>query len=148
VSAVVGIRHGETLGDVLDAVAEKNPVRAIELLPHVLSLSKTSAVSIVMALTTQMLALAWGRVLRDEGRSSSDVERGYFGLLKESSAMTGRPWGDAMRSWARTLDSWTSDELSHAIEALLMADVALKESRVSSDEQTLVTLILSICTPR
>jgi DNA polymerase-3 subunit delta len=102
----------------------------------------------VMALTTQMLALAWGRVLRDEGRSSSEVERAYFGLLKESNAMTGRPWGEAIRCWAGVLDSWTSDELAHAIDALLMADVALKESRVSSDEQTLVTLILSICTPR
>jgi hypothetical protein len=62
--------------------------------------------------------------------------------------MTGRPWGDAVRCWARTLDSWTSAELTHAIDALLVADIALKESRVSSDEQTLVTLILSICTPR
>ena len=148
VSAVVGIRHGETLGDVLDAVAARNSARAIELLPHVLSLPKTSTVSVVMALTTQMLALAWGRVLRDEGRSSSDVERAYFGLLKESAAMTGRPWGDAVRSWARVLDSWSRDDLSHAIDALLLADVALKESRVSSDEQTLITLILSICTPR
>ena len=101
-----------------------------------------------MALTTQMLALAWGRVLRDEGRSSSEVERAYWGLLKESTAMTGRPWGDAVRCWARALDSWTSNDLAHSIDALLMADVALKESRVSSDEQTLVTLILSICSPR
>ena len=148
VAAIVGIRHGETLADVLDAVAERDAVRAIDLLPHVLSLPKTSAVSIVMALTTQMLALAWGRVLRDEGRSSSEVERAFFGLLKESNAMTGRPWGDAVRCWARTLDSWTSADLAHAIDALLTADVALKESRVSSDEQTLVTLLLSICSPR
>ena len=148
VSAIVGIRHGETVADVLDAVAERNPVRAIELLPHVLSLPKTSAVSIVMALTTQMLALAWGRVLRDEGRSSSEVERAYFGLLKESNAMTGRPWGDAVRCWARALDSWSSEDLAHAVDALLVADIALKESRVSSDEQTLVTLILSICSAR
>ncbi len=148
VTAIVGIRHGETLADVLDAVAARDPIRAIALLPHVLSLPKTSAVSMVMALTTQMLALAWGRVLRDEGRSSSEVERAYFGLLKESSAMTGRPWGDAVRCWAKALDSWTSAELTRAIDALLVADVALKESRVSSDEQTLVTLILSMCTPR
>jgi len=148
VSAVVGIRRGESLSDLLDAVAMRNPVRATELLDHVLSLPKTSAVSIVMALTTQTLALAWGRVLRDEGRSSSEVERAYFGLLKESSAMTGRPWGEAIRCWAQALDSWTSGELTRALDALLTADVALKESRVSSDEQTLVTLILSMCSPR
>ena len=148
VSAIVGIRHGETVADVLDAVAERNPVRAIDLRPHALSLPKTSAVSIVMALTTQMLALAWGRVLRDEGRSSSEVERAYWGLLKESNAMTGRPWGDAVRCWGRALDSWSGEDLAHAVDALLVADIALKESRVSSDEQTLVTLILSICSSR
>jgi DNA polymerase-3 subunit delta len=148
VSSIVGIRHGETLADVLDAVAMRNPIRALELLDHVLSLPKTSPVSIVMALTTQTLALAWGRVLRDEGRSSSEIERAYFGLLKESSAMTGRPWGEAIRCWAGALESWTSRELASALDALLTADVALKESRVSSDKQTLVTLILSMCTRR
>ena len=148
VAAIVGVRHGETVADVLDAVAGRDPIRAIDLLPHVLSQPKTSAVSVVMALTTQMLGLAWGRVLRDEGRSSSEVERAYWGLLKESAPMTGRPWGDAVRCWTGALDSWTSSELAHAIDALLVADVALKESRVSSDEQTLVTLILSICSPR
>src|SRR5688500_9327708 len=148
VSAIVGIRHGETLADLLDAVAIRNPIHALELLDHVLSLPKTSAVSIVMALTTQTLALAWGRVLRDEGRSSSEIERAYFGLLKESSAMTGRPWGEAIRCWTGALESWTSTELESALNALLIADAALKESRVSSDKQTLVTLILSMCIPR
>jgi DNA polymerase-3 subunit delta len=148
VGAIVGIRRGETISDVLDAVAMRNPLRAIELLDHVLSQPKTSAVSIVLALTTQTLALAWGRVLRDEGRSSSEVERAYFGLLKEAGAMTGRPWGEATQCWSRALDGWTSAELSAALDALLTADVALKETRVSSDEQTLVTLILSMCSPR
>ncbi|HMF87286.1 MAG TPA: DNA polymerase III subunit delta, partial [Gemmatimonadaceae bacterium] len=46
VTAIVGIRHGETVADVLDAVAARDPVRAINLLPHVLSLAKTSAVSV------------------------------------------------------------------------------------------------------
>jgi DNA polymerase-3 subunit delta len=148
VTAIVGIRHGETVGDLLDAIAARDAIRAIQLLPHVLSLAKTTAVSIVMALTTQMLALAWGRVLRDEGRSASEIERAYYSLLKEANAMTGRPWGEAIRCWTGVLDAWTSSELTHAIDALLIADIALKESRVSSDEQILVTLILSICSPR
>ena len=148
VGSLVGIRHGETLSDLLDAVAQRDPIRAIGLLDHVLSLPKTTAVTIVMALTTQTLALAWGRALRDEGRSSSEVDRAYFGLLKEAGAMTGRPWGEAIRSWMQALDSWTSKELAVALDALLTADVALKESRVSSDEQTLVTLILSMCSRR
>jgi DNA polymerase-3 subunit delta len=50
VAAIVGVRRGETLGDLLDAVALRNPPRALELLPHVLLQPKTSAVTIVMAL--------------------------------------------------------------------------------------------------
>jgi DNA polymerase-3 subunit delta len=148
VSAVVGISRGTTVGDLLDAIGRREVTRALELLPHVLSLPKTSAVTLVMALATQTLALAWGRVLRDEGRSSSEVGREYFQLLKESGAMTSRPWGEAVKAWSRALDEWTIGELDRALEALLVADIALKESRVSSDEQILSTLILTMCGPR
>ena len=34
-----------------------------------------------------------------------------------------------------------------ALDALLAADVALKESKVSSDEQVLATLVLTLCAP-
>jgi DNA polymerase-3 subunit delta len=36
-------------------------------------------------------------------------------------------------------------ELDRALQVVLEADVALKESRVSSDEQLLATVILSLC---
>jgi DNA polymerase-3 subunit delta len=53
-----------------------------------------------------------------------------------------------MMAWAQAVDKWTLEELDRALDALLVADVALKESRVSSDEQVLSTLILSMCSPR
>jgi DNA polymerase-3 subunit delta len=69
-----------------------------------------------------------------------------FGLLKESGgAFTGRSWGDAVKAWTRAVEHWSSQDLEHAIELLLIADAALKESRLSSDEQLLSTLILSLC---
>ena len=51
VADVVGVRRGESLGDLLDAVAAKDVGAAIGLIPIVLQLPKTNAVSIVMALT-------------------------------------------------------------------------------------------------
>jgi DNA polymerase-3 subunit delta len=148
VSAIVGVRRGETLGDLLDAVAGRNAARALDLLPHVLQQPKSSAVTMVMALTTQMLALAWGRARRDGGTPLSRMENEFFGLLKESgSSFTGRSWGDAVRAWARAIDQWTGADLDAAIAALLATDVALKESRVSSDEQLLQSLLLMLCTP-
>lgn len=146
VSAIVGVRRGETLGDLLDAVANRDARRAIDLLPHVLLQPKTSAVTIVMAITTQTLALAWGRASRDAGASGHRMDNEFFTLLKESgSSYTGRSWGDAVRTWTRVLDAWSASDLDRALAALFATDVALKESRVSSDEQLLQSLVLTLC---
>jgi DNA polymerase III subunit delta len=145
VAAVVGVRRGETPADLLDAVADRNVTRSLELIPHVLGQPKTTGVSIVMALTTQMLAISWGRAKLDEGVSKARLGQEYFNLLKESGAYTGRPWGSATAIWTRAADRWTREGLDHALDVLLEADVALKESRVSSDEQLLATVVLSLC---
>ena len=148
VSAIVGVQRGETLGDLLDAVAHRKAGAALDLLPHVLLQPKTSAVTIIMALATQMLALAWGRAKRDAGTPAHRMENELFGLLKEAgSSYTGRSWGDAVRAWSRALDAWTTAELDDALAALLATDAAIKESRVSSDEQLLQSLVLTLCAP-
>lgn len=151
VTAVVGIRRGETLGDLLDAVARRDARAAVALVPHVLDLPKSSAVTVVMALATQTLAIAWGQARRARGVSPAAL--GAFGgpdsfmtLLKENgSSYVGRPWGEAVRAWTAAVDQWTPDALDRALALLLDADVALKETRLSSEEQLLGTLVLSLC---
>jgi DNA polymerase-3 subunit delta len=145
VAAIVGVRRGETQADMLDAVADRNVTRALELIPHILAQPKTTAVSVVMSLTTQMLAIAWGRAKLDEGTPGSRLGSEYFDLLRETGAFTGRSWGSASAMWARAADKWTPSSLRVALDALLEADVALKESKVSSEEQLLATVVLSIC---
>lgn len=145
VSAVVGVRRGETQADLLDAVADRNVTRSLELIPHILSQPKTTAVSVVMALSTQMIAIGWGRARLDEGASRSQLTQQYFDLLKETGAFTGRPWGSATAVWARAAERWRAEEIDFALDALLEADVALKESKVSSEEQILATVVLSMC---
>ncbi|MFL5497664.1 MAG: DNA polymerase III subunit delta [Gemmatimonadaceae bacterium] len=146
VAAIVGVRRGETQSDLLDAVAERNAGRALELIPHILGQPKTTGVSIVMALSTQMLAISWGRARLDEGLPRGRLPQAYFDLLKETGAFTGRPWGSATAVWARAAEYWTRQSLDRALDSLLEVDVALKESRVSSDEQLVATLVLSLCT--
>ncbi|HKW11292.1 MAG TPA: DNA polymerase III subunit delta [Gemmatimonadaceae bacterium] len=145
VAAIVGIQRGETLGDLLDAVGERNAARALELIPHVLMQPKTSVVTTVMALGTQTLALAWGLARRKAGVSPHRMKDEFYALLKDSSPYTGRSWGDAVSSWVRAMDSWTPRDLDAALAALLATDVAIKESRVSTDEQLLESLILTMC---
>jgi hypothetical protein len=42
-------------------------------------------------------------------------------------------------------DRWNPADLDHALGVLLTCDVALKQSRVSSDEQILGTAVLDLC---
>jgi DNA polymerase-3 subunit delta len=145
VAAIVGVRRGETLSDLLDAVADRNAARALDLVPHVLAQPKTTGVSVVMALSTQMLAISWGRAKLDEGLPRARLSQEYFNLLKETGAFTGRPWGSATAVWTRAAERWSRESLSRALDSLLETDVALKESRVSSEEQLLASLLLSLC---
>lgn len=146
VTAVVGVRRGETLADFLDLVARRDAGRALALVPHILTQPKVNGVTIVMALTTQMLALAWGEAALARGLPPGRLQGAYFDFLKSGGgAYTGRPWGDAVRAWAAAVSKWDARSLDAALEALLTADIALKDTRVSSDEQTIATLVLAIC---
>lgn len=145
VTAIVGVRRGETQADFLDAIADRSISRALELIPHILAQPKTTGVSIVMVLSTQMLAISWGRGRLDEGVSQGRLAKEYFDLLRETGAFPGRSWGSATAVWARAAERWGRDALDRALDVLLEADVALKESRVSSEEQLLATVVLSLC---
>ena len=146
VSEIVGVRRGETMADLLDVIARRDVKRALTLVDHVLAQPKASAVQIVMALATQTMALAWGRARLDEGLAPGRLQNEYWELLKQSgSVYTGRPWGNAVAAWASAAGSWETESTQRVLDALLIADLTLKESRVSSEEQVLTTLILAMC---
>jgi DNA polymerase-3 subunit delta len=149
VTAIVGVRREETIGQFLDAVAARDASRALELLPGALAQPKASAVTIVMALTVQTIAIAWAQARRRRGLAGSRVTGELFGLLKEAGGVfTARPWGEAVDAWARAaarLDAEDADDVDTVLSTLLAADQALKETRLSSDEQLLTNLVLTLC---
>jgi len=143
VADIVGVRRDETAGRLLDAVAMRDSALALSILPGVLQQPKSGAVPLVMALTTQTLALAIGRA---RGVSAARASQEYFALLRSgSSNLTGRAWGEAASAWARASGKWSAADLDYALEVLLQTDFALKTSRVSSDEQVLATAIFAMC---
>jgi DNA polymerase-3 subunit delta len=146
VSAIVGVRRGETLGDLLDRIAARDAKGALGMLDVVLAQPKTNAVTIVMALSTQMFGIAFARASLDRGLPASRVAGELFGFLKSGGgAYTGRPWGEATAAWSNAVKHWPAADLERALDSLLTADIALKESRVSTDEQILTSLILTLC---
>ena len=145
VSAVVGVRRGESLGALLDAVAARDTMHALALIPGVLQQPKMNAVLLAMHLTTQTLALAYGEAARARGAQPRALYNEFMSLLKETGAFPGRPWGEAVTAWAKHSDRWSAAALDSALSTLLSADEALKETRISSDEQLLTSLVLALC---
>jgi DNA polymerase-3 subunit delta len=145
VAAVVGVTPGETLTDFLDAVGEKDLNRALPLVSLILSQPKTTGVSVVMALSTQMLAVAWGQSRLGEGASRAALAKEYFDLLRKTNAFPGRPWGSAASAWAKAAVNWNRADVDRCLEVLLDADIALKESRVSNEDQLVNSVVLAIC---
>lgn len=137
VSAVTGVRRGKTLSELLDAVAARDAGAALGLIGDVLSHSKNNAVTVIMALTVQTLAMTWGHFTR--GRAD------YFTLLRETGAFPMRPWGEAVKCWAAHQSRWNGPALHASLRALREADQAAKDTRVASDEQLVATLICAMC---
>lgn len=145
VSAVVGVRRGETVTDLLDAVARHDAKAAVYLLPHVLSQPKVNAVQVVMMLSTQAFALAYGRARREAGTPASRLSNEFFTFLKETGGYPGRPWGEAASAWAKEVEGWSTRSCERALELLLDADTALKDTTISDTEQTMTSLVLALC---
>ena len=147
VSAVVGVRRGETVSDFLDRVAERDAAGALALVEHILTLPKSGAVPIIMALTVQTMAIGWARHARDRGLPAQRLESEFFSLLKETSAFPMRPWGEATKCWARNASKWDAASVEQGLTALLAADRAAKDTRISSDEQLLASIVCALCVP-
>ncbi len=148
VAEVVGVRRGETIADLLDAVAHRDASRAMSLVHHVLLQPKVTAVQVVNLLGTQALALSYGRAKKDSGATTNRLPSEFFAFLKDTGAYPGRPWGEAASLWTKVVDKWSASDCSRALKLLLEADIALKDSTVSSSEQILTSLILALCTPK
>jgi DNA polymerase-3 subunit delta len=145
VSAVVGVRPGETTGDFLDAVGRRDAAAALAMLPAVLQQPKGGAVPLVIALTVQTLGIGWAQSARERGTGEGKLSGELFNLLKETGVYPWRAWGEFVSTCARASAQWSPRAIDHALDALLAADAGLKGSRVSSDEQLMSTLVLTLC---
>ena len=145
IEAVTGVRPGRTLSELLDLVAARRTTEAIALVDEVLAQPKMGGVPLVMALTTQTLGIGWAAAARARGLAASRLEGELFALLKQSGgAYTGCAWGEAVARWARSTAGWPAPDIDRALAALLEADRSLKDTKVSSEEQIVTSLLLAM----
>jgi DNA polymerase-3 subunit delta len=149
IEAVVGVRHGETLGDLLDAVAQRRVADALRLVAPVLAQPKNGLVPVLGALGTQLLAIGVASAAVRRGGVSAGAVRGrLWDMLKGGgvgSLNTGGPWGEAVERWANAATRWTEAAIQEGLRAVLVADRSAKDSRVESDEQILSSVVLQLC---
>lgn len=149
VSAVIGVSTGKTAADLIDAVCARDGAGAAALVPAVMRQPKSSAVGIVMALTTHLLGI--GHVLIDRASRVPPRQQAsnLYAMMGEArSAPVGRPWSDAVGAMTRHADRWDCPAVDRALTLLGDTDSTLKETGVSSDEQVLATLVVAMCAAR
>src|SRR5262249_37433211 len=132
VSAVVGVRPGETMGDLLDAVAQRDATRALAMVPAGLQQPKSGGVPVVLALRVQTPGSGWAQAARARGATPGRLHGDLIQLLKETGAHPFRAWGEFASACTRASDVWSSRAVDEGLDALLAADVTLKTTRLSS----------------
>ena len=143
VAALVGVRRGETLQDLVDATLERRAAEAARLVSPILEQAGMSGVRMLTALGTHLVGTALARAELDQGSPPARLE-----ALLLSHLRAGRPyglgsWEGTAARWARWAARWSAHELERALRLALDADRSLKSSTLSDEAGTMVQLVLS-----
>lgn len=147
VGDLVGVRHGETLEDWVDAVLGDELPKALALTGPVLEQSGMSGVKMVTTLGTALVGLKLARALHEKGSKGGALERALFDRLRQVRPFGLGDWKVATSNWARWAPAWPAARLRAAVKATLEADMALKGTRLADDAGVLTGLVLRLGKP-
>lgn len=144
VAELVGVRHGETVYDFVDAVTGRRFVPAVEMLPRLLAAPGVSGVRVVAALTTALVGVALARAQLDDGASPAVAQERLVRALYDTRPMGLRVWKDEATRWVRDAANWSAAELDRAFTELLRADRRLKSTTLASESDLVSEAILAL----
>jgi DNA polymerase-3 subunit delta len=147
VSALVGLRQGETLQDLVDATLAREPARAARLVERVLDQSGMTGVRIVSALGTALVGTALSRAELDRGTPRARLADVLFRHLVAARPFGLRGYKIEAGQWAEWSVRWGAPELRGALRLALAADRALKSTGVSDEGGVVRQLVLSLAVP-
>jgi len=148
VAALVGVRRGETLSDLLEATLGRRSPEAAWLVERVLEQAGMSGVRVVSALGTALLGVALARAELDRGVSPTRLADVVFRHINSARPFGLGNWKEEAARWARWATGWQPAELQHALRRTLASDVALKSSTVSDDQAIVIELVLTWTLPQ
>jgi DNA polymerase-3 subunit delta len=144
VSQLVGVRHGETVHDWVDAVLARDQRRAVELLDIVLERSGSSGVQVLMTLGTALVGTRLARGLADAGTPWGRLPGELKQRLQASRPARLRDWKVECAAWAAAAQGWSADELDAALALAATADGNLKSTTVSDERGIIASMLLSL----
>lgn len=144
----VGVRHGETLPDWVDAVLARDIPRAISLLGVVIPQPGINGVRMLMALGTALAGSRLARALVDRGSPPRRIQQHLSDYLRRT-----RPAGlgshpAEVSRWIGASREWSGAELDTALRMVYEADQQLKSTTISDERSTLYTLLLRLSARR
>ncbi|HET9386800.1 MAG TPA: DNA polymerase III subunit delta [Gemmatimonadales bacterium] len=142
VTSLVGVRHGETIYDLLHAAMERQAAQAARLVEPVLEQAGMSGVKILSLLGTHLVGTAVARAERDRGATPARLPDIVFRQLLAARPYGLRGYKEEAAHWSRWSALWSAAELSQALRAALAADNALKTATVSDDRGIVMQLVL------
>ena len=144
VGELVGIQFGETIFDWRDAVLRRDAAKATAMIPRLLGQSGVSAVGLVALLGTSLIALGVVRAHYDQKVRGPTLGKKAFDTLSANRPGRIGKWGDFVNVMTSVVGDWPQGRIRRGLAALLAADQALKETRISTDEGVLMDLVLQI----
>jgi len=141
---LVGVRHGETVPDLVDAVTGRRFDAAIGMLRHLLEGPGTSGVRLISSLATALVGVALARACLDRGASPSAAAREVFAIMQGARPMNLRKWTEEADRWVRDASGWTAADLDQALAQLLKADRRLKGTSLGGDVEIVADTLLAI----
>ena len=143
VTALLGIRHGETTADWVVAVVEDRPGPASAMLGHLLDQTGVSGVGLLTLLGTQLIGLGIARAHYDKGHRGRNLEGAVFSAL-----LRARPpkldYKAVAARWSRVAEAWPMPRINAAILAARRADFRLKDTTLADERAVLIDLVMQL----
>ncbi len=144
VGDLVGIRHGETLEDWVEALISDDTAAAARLGPRVLEQAGMSGVRMVTAIGAALLGLQLARALHDKGNRGGTLERALWERMRAVRPVGVPDWDRFVKQSSRGAESWPGPRIQGALRATLDADLALKGTRISAEAGVIADLTLRL----
>jgi DNA polymerase III delta subunit len=146
VADLVGVRHGETLHDFVDAVTGRRAVEAAAMVPRLLDGPGVTPVRLLGAVGTALVGVGLARALLDDGVRPGSVPGRIVQALRAARPWGLRDWDDEAAAWTRDAGAWTLAELDAALGELLRADRRVKNTKVATGGDILREAVLATAT--